>query len=48
MKKSEDQIFRERQAKEGRKGGQATLKNHGRQHFVDAANKRWNKDGQTD
>ena len=42
-RKTEDDIFRARQAREGRKGGIATLKKHGSAHYVRAAKKRWAK-----
>ncbi len=44
----EDEIFRARQALEGKKGGQETLKRHGVSFYKKIAKKRWaskNKNG---
>lgn len=43
MGKKEDDIFRARQAVEGKKGGKETLKRHGSTHFSKIAKDMWAK-----
>ena len=43
MGKKEDDIFKARQALEGKKGGTETLKRHGSSHFSKIAKEMWAK-----
>lgn len=43
MKKSSDDIFRERQAVEGKKGGDTTLRKYGSSFFSKIATDSWEK-----